>query len=175
LSIFRPFRDNGCVNQFDAMLTKIEGFAKAGTVKNFQLASSLHNVHRHSGATEDHKKKALAVAKTLVENKSNEGFPRARALAFIGEVDPGAKAYAQRFKNDDDFSVKRQAEDIIAGKGFKATPEETRVSTKPVPGKVEPAKTEPTSQPTSQPTAQPTAKPTSAPSGVRIPIFKPKQ
>lgn len=109
---FFPF-DGGCKAQWDGMLGDIEKRAKAGTAKSSYWGSALYYMHEQKAATPAQKKRAIAIAKALVENTANGGNSRGRALDLVGEKDPGAKAFLTKFTNDADFFVKSRANDLL--------------------------------------------------------------
>lgn len=109
-------RNGGCKTQWDPLLGKIEARARAGRIKSPQMASALSYFHGQKAASAAQKKRAVSIAKALIENPANAGIARGNALRFIGEVDDGAKAYAGRWLSDKEFFVKNAAKDIIDGK-----------------------------------------------------------
>ena len=108
--------NGGCTGQWDALLSLIERQAKNGTVKSSFTASALRYFYDQKKATSAQKKRAIAIAKQLVENTGNDGSARGTALDFVAKQDPGGKAYATRFENDNEFFVKNAAKRIKEGK-----------------------------------------------------------
>lgn len=106
----------GCTGQWDALLTLIEGKAKAGAVKSSFMASALRYLYEQKNVSSGQKTRAIAIAKQLVENPSNDGSARGTALEFVGKQDPGGRAYAAKFQNDKEFFVKSAAKRIVEGK-----------------------------------------------------------
>ncbi len=107
----------GCQAQWDPLLDQVEKHAKDGTVKSSFMAVSLGYLYKQEKASDAQKKRALAIAHTLLENKSNSGMSRGDALRVIGENDPAnAKSYAAKFENDSEFFVKNEAQKIKEGK-----------------------------------------------------------
>jgi hypothetical protein len=106
----------GCIGQWDALLNVIEKRAKAGKVKSSFMTSALGWLQKQGKATDAQKKRALAVAKTIVETATNDRMARGDALRVIGENDPDAKKYAARFESDPEFFVKSAAQRIKEGK-----------------------------------------------------------
>jgi hypothetical protein len=109
-------RNGGCKAQWDPLLGKIEARARAGTVRSGQMASALSYFHGQKAATAAQRTRAVSIAKTLVENRSNSSNSRSSALRFIGEVDADAVAYARRWLTDGEFLVKSTAKDVVDGK-----------------------------------------------------------
>lgn len=109
-------RGGGCRTQWDALLGKIEARARGGKVQSSQMASALGYFHGQKLATPAQRQRAVAIAKTIVETTGNSGIARGNALRVIGEVDDGAKAFAQRFVDDKEFFVKSSAKDVVDGK-----------------------------------------------------------
>lgn len=103
----------GCKAQWDTLLGDVEKRAKAGTAKAYDWAAAIYYLYGQNAATPAQKKRAMAAAKLIVENKANGGSSRARALELVGDKDPGAKAYLAKFTNDPDFSVKSRANDLL--------------------------------------------------------------
>ena len=112
---FSPL-EGGCTGQWDALLSLIERQAKSGEVKSSFTASALKYLYDQKKVSAAQKKRALAVAKLLVENTKNDGSARGSALEFVGKQDPGGKAYAARFDNDAAFFVKSAAKRIKEGR-----------------------------------------------------------
>ncbi len=106
----------GCTGQWDALLGVIEKRAKAGKVKSTFMTSALGWLQKQGKATDAQKKRALAVARTIVETASNDKMARGDSLRVIGEHDPEAKKYAARFESDPEFFVKSAAQRIKEGK-----------------------------------------------------------
>ncbi|MEO7331405.1 MAG: hypothetical protein ABI193_22710 [Minicystis sp.] len=106
----------GCTGQWDALLGVIEKRAKAGKVKSSFMTSALGWLQKQGKATDAQKKRAMAVAKTIVETASNDRMARGDALRVIGENDPDAKKFASRFESDPEFFVKSAAQRIKEGK-----------------------------------------------------------
>jgi hypothetical protein len=102
----------GCINQWDALLDVIESRGKAGTVPTGFMVSALGWLQKQSKATAAQKKRAIAVAKTIVDNPANKST-RAEAMRVIGEHDPNAKAYAAKYQNDSDGFLKSTAARIL--------------------------------------------------------------
>lgn len=105
--------NTGCKAQWDTMLGDIEKRAKAGTAKSSYWGSALYYLYAQNGASAAQKKRAVAVAKAIVDNKANSGNARARALELVAEKDPGAKAYLNKLTNDPDSYVKSRAADLL--------------------------------------------------------------
>lgn len=103
----------GCSEHWDELLTRIEGWAKDGKLTESRFASALNYLHKQKTASDAQKKKALAVAKILIENTTNGGAARGRALQFVGEADPGGAAYAKKYVDDKQFFVKSTAKRVI--------------------------------------------------------------
>jgi len=81
------------------------------------LAAALANLQAQEAASAGQQKRALAIAKAIVDNAQNGEFARARALQLVGEKDAGGKAYAKKHKDDPQPAVKAAAERIVgAGK-----------------------------------------------------------
>jgi hypothetical protein len=111
------FRGGGrCAAQYDALLSKIEARAKAGTVQGSQMAGALKYLHKQDKATPAQKAKALAIAKLIVPNEKNDAAARGRALEFLGEADPAGKTMAAKYKDDKEFHVKNSAKRVLKGK-----------------------------------------------------------
>ena len=106
----------GCTGQWDALLSLIERKAKAGQVKSSFMASALKYFYGQKKATDAQKKRALAIAKELVQNQQNDGSSRSSALEFVGKEDPQGKAFAAKYLNDSEFFVKSAAKRIKEGK-----------------------------------------------------------
>lgn len=106
----------GCTGQWDGLLNVIEKRAKAGKVKSSFMTSALGWLQKQGKASDAQKKRALAVAKTVVETATNDKMARGDALRVIGENDPDAKKFAARFENDPEFFVKSAAQRIKEGK-----------------------------------------------------------
>jgi hypothetical protein len=106
----------GCSGQWDALLSLIEKKAKAGQVRSSFMAAALKYFYGQKKATSVQKKRALEVAKVLVQNPGNDGSSRSSALEFVGKEDPGGKAFAAKFENDKEFFVKSAAKRIKEGK-----------------------------------------------------------
>ncbi len=111
LCSFYP-QGGGCKAEWDPLLDKIEKRAKAGTIKSTQMASALFYLHRQPGASDAQKKRALAVARGILENKANGGMARGRALELVAEKDPDAKKLLASLQEDPDVFVKRRAKDL---------------------------------------------------------------
>jgi len=105
-----------CKGEYEDLLKHAEKKAKEGTVKETSIAFGLKYLFRQKDAPDALKKRALAAAKTLLANEKNSGQARGWALRFIGEADPGAKALAAKYKDDEDFSLKHAAKAINEGK-----------------------------------------------------------
>lgn len=104
---------SGCKAEWDTMLGDIEKGAKAGKLKSSYWGSALYYLHNQSAASDAQKKRAIAIAKTVVENAANGGSARGRALELVGEKDPTSKAFVTKFKDDKDFYVKSRAADLL--------------------------------------------------------------
>ncbi|MDI3292071.1 hypothetical protein [Polyangium sp. 15x6] len=111
LTAFYP-QGGGCKAEWDPLLDKIEKRAKDGTIKSTQMASALFYLHRQTGASDAQKKRALAVARMIVENGKNSGMARGRALELVAEKDPDGKKLLQSMQEDPDVFVKRRAKDL---------------------------------------------------------------
>ncbi|MRG93112.1 hypothetical protein [Polyangium spumosum] len=113
LTAFYP-QGGGCKAEWDPLLDKIEKRAKEGTVKSTQMSSALFYLHRHAGSSDAQKKRALVVARAIVENKANVGMARGRALELVAEKDPDAKKLLEKLQQEDtDVFVKRRAKDLV--------------------------------------------------------------
>jgi len=108
--------NGGCTGQWDALLSLIERQAKGGTVRSSFTAAALRYFYDQKKASAAQKKRALAIAKQLVENTGNDASARSTALELVGKQDPGGKAYAAKFENDKEFFVKSAAKRIREGK-----------------------------------------------------------
>jgi len=128
LCAFYP-QGGGCKTEWDPLLDKIEKRAKEGTIKSTQMASALFYLHRQAGASDAQKKRTLAVARQLVENKSNSGMARGRALELLAEKDPDAAKLLTKLKDDSDVFVQRRAKDLEA-KAQKAAEEKGKAGDK---------------------------------------------
>lgn len=106
----------GCIAEWDPLLDLIDKRAKDGTVKSSQQASALGYLYEQKKASDAQKKRAIAVAKALVDNAKNGGSARARALEIVAKHDPQGKAYAAKLENDPEFFVKSAAQRIKEGK-----------------------------------------------------------
>jgi hypothetical protein len=111
LTAFYP-QGGGCKAEWDPLLDRIEKKAKAGTVKSSQTASALQYLHRQTGASEAQKKRALVVARALLDNEANSGMARGKALEFVAEKDPDGRKFIEKFKNASDTYVKTRAKDL---------------------------------------------------------------
>jgi len=111
LCSFYP-QGGGCKEEWDPLLDKIEKRAKEGTIKSTQMSSALFYLHRQAGASDAQKKRALVVARLILDNKANAGMARGRALELIAEKDPDAKKVLENAQNDADVFVKRRAKDL---------------------------------------------------------------
>lgn len=110
-----PF-DEGCKAQWDTLLGDVEKRAKAGTAKSTYWATALSNLYDQKAASPAQKKKAIATAKSMAENKANDGSARSRALDVVAEKDAGGKAFVKKFAKDSDPMVKAHAETLLAAK-----------------------------------------------------------
>jgi hypothetical protein len=116
MAAFFPM-DGGCKKQWNPLLDLLDAKAKGGGVKNSQQASALYYFYKQKDASAAQKARALAIAKSLAENKANSGSARGRAIEMVVEDDPrGGKAFAGKFVNDADFYVKSRAADLVKGK-----------------------------------------------------------
>ncbi len=106
----------GCSAQWDDLLSLIESKAKAGEVQSSFMASALEYFHGQKKASDEQKKRAVAIAKKLVENKKNDASARASSLEFVGKEDPKGKVFAAKYENDDEFFVKNAAKRVKKGK-----------------------------------------------------------
>lgn len=143
LCAFYP-QNGGCKAEWDAVIDNVEKRAKAGTVKSTQMASAMSYLHNQSGASEAQKKRTLATAKILAENKTNNAMARGRALEFVAEKDSDAKKFLDKLKDDADPFVKARAKELAERPAKKPADADANDKTKPgavVPGKVA---TEPT-------------------------------
>lgn len=123
LAAFYP-QGGGCKAQWDPLLDRIEKRSKEGAVKSSQTASALYYLYRQAGASEAQKKRALAVARALLDNEANSGMARGKALEFIVEKDPEGRTFIEKFKNSNDIYVKNRARELAArAGGEKAKPE----------------------------------------------------
>lgn len=108
---FFPF-DNGCRAQWDTMLSDIEKRAKAGTAKSSNWGFALGYLWDQKAATPAQKKKAIAIAKMIADNKNNGTNARAYALDAVAR-EPANKSYIQKFTKDPDSFLKSHSEDLI--------------------------------------------------------------
>jgi hypothetical protein len=102
----------GCKKEWDPLLDKIEKKAKDGAVKSAQMASALSFLNRQKEISDPQRKRTLAVARTLLENKANAGMARGRALEFIAERDPDGPKLLDKYKDDADLFVRTRARDL---------------------------------------------------------------
>jgi hypothetical protein len=113
------FFGRGCNEEWDPLLDIVEAKAKEGAIESSQMASALEYLHKQKEASDAQKKRALAIARVLVENSENDGFARARTLRFLAKEDPKAKKLAVSLVDDENASVKRAARDIYHDGGKK--------------------------------------------------------
>ncbi|MDI1437419.1 hypothetical protein [Polyangium sorediatum] len=124
LCSFYP-QGGGCKAEWDPLLDKIEKRAKEGTIKSTQMASALFYLHRQPGASDAQKKRALAVARAILETRTNSGMARGRALELVAEKDPDGKKLLVAMQEDPDVFVKRRAKDL-ADKAGKSADEKAK-------------------------------------------------
>lgn len=130
LCAFYP-QNGGCKAEWDPVMDKVAGHAKAGTVKSTQMASAMAYLFRQAGASDAQKKRALTIARAIVENKANNGMARGRALELVAEKDPDAKKFLEKFKDDADVYVKGRAKELAE----RPAPKEPDKTAKEPPGK----------------------------------------
>jgi hypothetical protein len=125
LCAFYP-QNSGCKAEWDPLLDKIETRAKEGTVKSTQLASALFYLYKQPAASDAQKKRALAVARKIAEEKKNNGMARGRALELVAEKDPEGKKILEKLKDDEDVFVKARAKDLVERAGKAAEVEKAK-------------------------------------------------
>ncbi|MCL2823057.1 MAG: hypothetical protein FWD57_03620 [Polyangiaceae bacterium] len=104
--------DGGCAGQWEGLLSLIEQKAKAGTVAHMMMASSPGYVYGQKKASDAIKKRALAVAKAIVQNKANSDSARSNNLSFIAKHDPAGKAFVKPYENDSSQLVRSTAKEF---------------------------------------------------------------
>lgn len=102
-----------CKDQYKTILDIVEKKAKAGKVDTSDLAYALKYVHGQKESTEAQKKRAVEIAKTLLDNKDNKGMARGAALRFLGKAVPEGEKLANKYKDDKEFFVKNAAKRIL--------------------------------------------------------------
>lgn len=105
-----------CEAQYDGLLELAESKAKEGKVKTSDVAFALRYIHGQKKASDAHKKRALSIAKILLENEANKDMARADALRLLGKEHPKGKAMAKKYKDAKSFFVKNAAKRILEGK-----------------------------------------------------------
>jgi hypothetical protein len=107
-----------CKEDYDAILELAGKKAKAGAVKNADVAYAVQYVHgQKQNASDVQKKRALSVAETLLKNEANKDMARSAALRFLAkELPTKAKALAKKHADDKSFFVKSAAKRILEDK-----------------------------------------------------------
>ncbi len=103
----------GCPKDFQSVMEEIENQSKKGVKMHQAMAGALGRIAEQGRATVGQKKQAVALARQLVETKTNPEDLRWRALEVVGERDPNAKAFAAKYKEDESSQVKGSAERIL--------------------------------------------------------------
>jgi hypothetical protein len=109
-------RFEACSEKWDALLEGIAERAEQGrlakSANSWRDAKALKDLHAQDQATDDQKKRAVAVAKTLVENTQINVRARTDALRFVGDADPNGARFAARFLEDENSTIRRWAQEL---------------------------------------------------------------
>jgi hypothetical protein len=107
-----------CADRYDLALSTMEARLTAGTLGYWYFCSALWNMCEDPHGTPDHRKRAIAIAKKVVESSAEDQATRLEALDAIVRCDTsgGYKAYLPKFKNDKDKQVADKAARLLAPK-----------------------------------------------------------
>ncbi len=106
---------DGCRDQWDPLMDDIEKKSEAGQVTSARLPSALGSIHNSAATSKAQKKRARLLTRSVVKRTTNGEYARAQALAWLGENDPGAKAFATAFADDAHPKVKAAAKRVLGG------------------------------------------------------------
>ncbi len=111
-------RENHCAKLQGATLAAIEARAQSDRLVEEGWVTALAGVFRDdpSAAPAAEKKRALTIARALVEKKDHRPTLRGSALRFIAKKDPDGKAFAAKFEKDPDAYLKTVAAEIAKTK-----------------------------------------------------------
>jgi len=111
-------RENRCAKLQNATLAAIEERAKTTKLVEEGWVTALAGLFREDLPTAPaaEKKRALSVARALVEKKDHSPTLRGSALRFVAKKDPDGKAFAAKFEKDPDTYLKTVAAEIAKTK-----------------------------------------------------------
>ena len=105
-----------CPAQVDPMLKSVEARVKAKKLSDARFCDALASVCTEKAPTAAQKKKALALAHKIAEDKTNKTtYVRGSALAAALACDAkGGKKYITRFQKDADTDVQAKVTKLLA-------------------------------------------------------------
>jgi hypothetical protein len=101
-----------CQADFDALLEEQERRAQEGRM-SWAYLSSLEYLALEERAAPAQKERALAVARSVVENRKNGWAARNRALEWLHGQDPKSREFVSRFAQDGELQVRDKAHELL--------------------------------------------------------------
>lgn len=110
------FGTAGCPRDFGNVLSEVESRLAKPDSWHQAMAGAAGRIPAQSTATAAQKKRALAILRKIVENKTLDEMSRSRALDSLAANDPNVRAFATKFKDDESIHVKTSAEKALEKK-----------------------------------------------------------